>query len=33
MNFIKLIYDRIRLELAFRKKIKAGKKSDPYIYK
>lgn len=33
MNFIKSIVDRIKLEIAYRKKLKQTKNLDPYIYK
>lgn len=33
MNFVKSVYDRIRLEIAYRKKLKQAQSNDPYIYK
>lgn len=33
MNFLKKIYDRIILEIRYRKKLKELKKRDPFIYK
>jgi hypothetical protein len=33
MNWLKNIYNRIRLEIAYRKKLKALRKRDPFIYK
>lgn len=33
MNFIKTIYQRIKLEIAYRQKLKQHKNQDPYIYK
>lgn len=33
MNFIKSVYHRIRLEIAYRKKLKQRREQDPYIYK
>ena len=33
MNFFKKIYDRIKRELKYRKRIKELKKKDPFIYK
>lgn len=33
MNFIKNIVNQIRLEIAYRKKLKVSKEQDPYIYK
>jgi hypothetical protein len=33
MNWIKKIIDRIRLEIRYRKKLKALRKRDPFIYK
>jgi hypothetical protein len=33
MNFITAIYQRIKLEIAYRKKLKQTKDQDPYIYK
>ena len=32
-NFFYNIYNRIRLEIAYRKKLKEMKKRDPFIYK
>jgi hypothetical protein len=33
MNWIKNLYNRIRLELRYRKKLKELRKRDPFIYK
>lgn len=33
MNWIKRIWDRIRLEIRYRKKLKELRKQDPFIYK
>jgi hypothetical protein len=33
MNWIKQLYNRIVLEIQFRKKLKELRKRDPYIYK
>jgi hypothetical protein len=33
MNWIKNIIARIKLEIAYRKKIKKLRKQDPFIYK
>lgn len=33
MKWIKSIYERIRLELRYRKKLKELRKRDPFIYK
>jgi hypothetical protein len=33
MNWIKNLYDRIRLEIRYRKKLKELRKRDPFIYK
>jgi hypothetical protein len=33
MNWIKRIYERVRLELRYRKKLKELRKRDPFIYK
>jgi hypothetical protein len=33
MNWIKNLYNRIRLEIRFRKKLKELRKRDPFIYK
>ena len=33
MNWIKNLYNRIRLEIRYRKKIKELRKRDPFIYK
>lgn len=33
MNFLKRIFNRIRLEIKYRKKLKELKKRDPFIYK
>jgi hypothetical protein len=33
MNWIKKIYNRIRLEIRYRKKLKELRKRDPFIYK
>lgn len=33
MNWLKNIYNRIRLEIRYRKKLKELKKRDPFIYK
>jgi hypothetical protein len=33
MNWIKSIYNRIKLELHYRKKLKELRKRDPFIYK
>ncbi len=33
MNWLKNIYKRIKLEIAYRKKLKELRKRDPFIYK
>jgi hypothetical protein len=33
MNWLKNIINRIKLEIAYRKKLKELKKRDPFIYK
>jgi hypothetical protein len=33
MNWLKRIYNRIKLEIRYRKKLKELKKRDPFIYK
>jgi hypothetical protein len=33
MNWIKNLYNRVRLELRYRKKLKELRKRDPFIYK
>jgi hypothetical protein len=33
MNWIKRIWDRITLEIRYRKKLKEMRKQDPFIYK
>jgi len=33
MNWIKELFDRIRLEIRYRKKLKELRKRDPFIYK
>jgi hypothetical protein len=33
MNWLKNIYNRITLELRYRKKLKELRKRDPFIYK
>lgn len=33
MNWFKNLYNRIKLEIAYRKKLKALRKRDPFIYK
>jgi hypothetical protein len=33
MNWIKRIYDRIVMEIRYRKKLKELRKRDPFIYK
>jgi hypothetical protein len=33
MNWIKNLYNRIKLELRYRKKLKELRKRDPFIYK
>jgi len=33
MNWIRNLYNRIRLELRYRKKLKELRKRDPFIYK
>jgi hypothetical protein len=33
MNWIRRIYERVRLELRYRKKLKELRKRDPFIYK
>jgi hypothetical protein len=33
MNIFKTIYYRIKLEIAYRKKLKEAQANDPYIYK
>ena len=32
MNWIKNLYNRIRLEIRYRKKLKELRKRDPFIY-
>jgi hypothetical protein len=33
MNWLQKIYNRIRLEINYRKKLKQLRKRDPFIYK
>jgi hypothetical protein len=33
MNWLKRIYNRIKLEITYRKKLKELRKRDPFIYK
>ena len=33
MNWIKNLYNRIRLEIRYRKKLKELRRRDPFIYK
>lgn len=33
MNWLKKIVNRIKMEIQYRKKLKALKKRDPFIYK
>jgi hypothetical protein len=33
IKFFVRIYDRIKLELLYRKKLRKAKENDPYIYK
>jgi hypothetical protein len=33
MNWLRNIYNRIKLELRYRKKLKELRKRDPFIYK
>jgi hypothetical protein len=33
MNWLKNLYNRIRLEIRYRKKLKELRKRDPFIYK
>jgi len=33
MNWIKNLYNRIRLEIRYRRKLKELRKRDPFIYK
>ena len=33
MNWLKNIYNRIKLEIKYRKKLKELRKRDPFIYK
>ena len=33
MNWIKRLYQRIKLEIRYRKKLKELRKRDPFIYK
>jgi hypothetical protein len=33
MNWLRKIYNRIKLELVYRKKLKETHKKDPYVYK
>ena len=33
MNWIRDLYNRIRLEIRYRKKLKELRKRDPFIYK
>jgi hypothetical protein len=33
MSWIKKLYNRIRLEIRYRKKLKEIRKRDPFIYK
>ena len=33
MNWLKKLYNKIRLEIRYRKKLKELRKRDPFIYK
>lgn len=33
MNWLKTLYNRIKLEIRYRKKLKELRKRDPFIYK
>jgi hypothetical protein len=33
MNWLRNVYNRIRLEIRYRKKLKELRKRDPFIYK
>jgi hypothetical protein len=33
MNWLKSLYNRIKLEIRYRKKLKELRKRDPFIYK
>jgi hypothetical protein len=33
MNWLRTIYNRIKLEIRYRKKLKELRKRDPFIYK
>jgi hypothetical protein len=33
MNWLKNLYNRIRMEIRYRKKLKELRKRDPFIYK
>ena len=33
MNWLQNLYNRIKLEIAYRKKLKELRKRDPFIYK
>jgi len=33
MNWLRTLYNRIRLELRYRKKLRELRKRDPFIYK
>ena len=33
MNWLKKLYNKIRLEMRYRKKLKELRKRDPFIYK
>ena len=33
MNWLKNLYNRVRLEIRYRRKIKELRKRDPFIYK
>ena len=33
MNFLKNLFNRIKLEIRYRKKLKELRKRDPFIYK
>jgi hypothetical protein len=33
MNWLKRLYNRIKLEIRYRKKLKELRKRDPFIYK
>ena len=33
MSWLKRLYDRIRLEIRYRRKLKEIRKRDPFIYK